>query len=520
MPQLEEGDASSLGIIDFTFVSPYSFTSLPMSEEKKSKRISRRDFIKATGTGALVAGIAGNINTIPGSENLLDETNLDPHDPRFEPMLKDLQGNILASHGRDNSIHIFLQFKSDPDASKQWIRSLAKKYVTSAKTQVREADRFRNENTSGGLFVSFFLSALGYVALGFPLGKIPSDRSFLSGMKSNGSRNKLNDPEVNTWEDGFQDEIHALVLLADDNREKVDHEGQIIREQVERVAKVLKVEVGNRLKRNGQEIEPFGYVDGISQPLFLKGTIERARNRRTSKWDPSAPLSIALIEDPNGPTGHSFGSYLVYRKLEQNVAGFKRRRRILAKKLGTDEELAGACAVGRFRNGTPVALQSTPELENISNNFDYADDRHGTRCPFHAHIRKTNPRGDTPDGVRGERRHRIVRRGITYGTQNLPLEPTEDVGLLFMCYQSSIVKQFEFIQNSWANRLHFPQQNTGLDPISGLGEQLTGGQLWPRRWGGRLDSTDLVQFDFSGFVSMKGGEYFFAPSIGFLKQLE
>ncbi|MFQ5684765.1 MAG: Dyp-type peroxidase [Candidatus Binatia bacterium] len=491
-----------------------------MGEEKKSGRISRRDFIRAAGVGALAAGIGTNISILHGSEDLLDQTNIDPNDPRFRPMLEELQGNILSSHGRDHSLHIFLQFNSDPDTAKKWVRSFARNYVTSAKKQASEADRFRHERTSGGLFANFFLSARGYVALGFSLQTIPSDRSFLSGMKSNGTRSKLNDPEVSNWEEGFQDEIHALILLADDSREKLDHEEGIIREEVEKVANVLTVEVGNRLKRNGQGIEPFGYADGISQPLFLKGAIERAKSHGTSKWDPSAPLALVLLEDPGGPTGHSFGTYLVYRKLEQNVAGFKRRRRTLAEKLGIDEELAGALAVGRFRNGTPVALQSTPELENISNNFDYADDRDGTKCPFHAHIRKTNPRGDSPDGVRGERRHRIVRRSTAFGAQNLPLEPTEGVGLLFMCYQSSIVKQFEFMQSSWANKLHFPRQNTGLDPIGGLGEQLTGGQLWPRRWGSGLDSNDLVHFDFSGLVSMKGGEYFFSPSIGFLRQIE
>ncbi len=339
-------------------------------------------------------------------------------------------------------------------------------------------------------------------------------------MKSNFTRVKLKDPEVQDWEEGFQDEIHALILIADDSSEKLAEEAGKIRMEVEKFASILNVEVGQRLKRDGKEIEPFGFADGISQPLFLKGDIERAKNQGTDKWDPSTNLSLVLTKDPNGLTDYSFGSYLVYRKLEQNVAGFKRRLQSLAEELEIDEELAGALAVGRFQDGTPVTLQDTPGMGAISNNFNYADDRDGNRCPFHAHIRKSNPRGDTVPPLREERQHRIVRRSTVYGTKNLQSEPTEDIGLLFMCYQSDIANQFEFIQDSWANQVHFARQNTGLDPIIGRGEQLPEGQLWHKEWGGRPDSTDIVHFGLAHFVSMKGGEYFFAPSIGFLKQIE
>ncbi|HMB05971.1 MAG TPA: hypothetical protein VKP69_19835, partial [Isosphaeraceae bacterium] len=54
-------------------------------------------------------------------------------------------------------------------------------------------------------------------------------------------------------------------------------------------------------------------------------------------------------------------------------------------------------------------------------NFNYADDMAGSRCPFQAHIRKVNPRGDTVRFFEGdsefERNHRIVRRGVPFGEQ-------------------------------------------------------------------------------------------------------
>ncbi|HMB04816.1 MAG TPA: hypothetical protein VKP69_13885, partial [Isosphaeraceae bacterium] len=220
----------------------------------------------------------------------------------------------------------------------------------------------------------------------------------------------------------------------------------------------------------------------------------------------------------------SYGSFFVFRKLEQDVAGFHRRLADLAQALGTDTELAGAYVVGRFRDGTPVVLKHRPggAADEVTN-FNFADDMAGSRCPFQAHIRKTNPRGDTVRVFEGdfhfERNHRIVRRGVPFGKQPPPgMKPTWPVGLLFTCFQSDIGNQFELMQTSWANSLHFVRQKTGLDPIIGQGEQLIGGQGWPKAWGD--DSTaKAVPFDFSPYVALKGGEYFFAPSRGFLTSL-
>ena len=181
-------------------------------------------------------------------------------------MLEDLQGNILASHGRDHSVHIFLKFGPDPDAAKAWIRCLAKGYITSAKKQAIEAKRVGDDKIPGDVFANLFLSCAGYRALGFPFEKMPLDRSFLRGMKSIGTRSKLNDPEGGDWEDGFQLEIHALIVLADEGRQRLDDAVQSVRRGVRKVAAIVNVEVERRLKRNGRSVEPFGYVDGVSRP--------------------------------------------------------------------------------------------------------------------------------------------------------------------------------------------------------------------------------------------------------------
>jgi hypothetical protein len=122
------------------------------------------------------------------------------------------------------------------------------------------------------------------------------------------------------------------------------------------------------------------------------------------------------------------------------------------------------------------------------------------------------------------------RRGIPYGFRaddpndgQIANKPIGDVGLLFMAYQSSLEDQFEFTQISWVNNPDFapplvsPGQQTGIDPVIGQkGAAPSPGQLYPLDWDNRLSATPI---DFSGFVTMRGGEYMFAPSISFLRSV-
>jgi len=97
--------------------------------------------------------------------------------------------------------------------------------------------------------------------------------------------------------------------------------------------------------------------------------------------------------------------------------------------------------------------------------------------------------------------------------------PTQGVGLLFLCYQKSIRNQFEFVQSQWASKPNFPKEGTGIDPVIGqLEEGKTSQQHWQAQWGHPRE--EPKSFVFHGFVTLKGGEYFFAPSINFLKNIE
>lgn len=461
----------------------------------------------------------------------------------YAPLLENLQANILWAHGRNHARHLFIRFTGDPRAVRAWVRQSIAGRVTTAREQLAQINR-REEDRSfdGGLVTGFFLSASGYKYLGLATKRF--EDVFRRGMKSQkpnvvealkGSRNK--DPKPATWEKGFRGEIHALVTVADATKEAAEDAARAIRESLGAVGTVTAEEVGIVLRRETAEgacepVEHFGYFDGISNPLFTRRDLakERPENMGRTKWDPGAPLIQVLADDPHADVPEAYGSYLVYRKLGQNVALFEERVKALAKSLNVDEPLAGALVVGRFRDGTPVLGDkvASPGHE-VLNDFNFEDDGSGSKCPFHAHIRKVNPRGTTPlTSLRKEREHRIVRRGIPYGlpmpgiADPMPSDPNPAAprGLLFMCFQRDINRQFEFIQRTWVDNVIFPrgillQGNTGDDPLIGQDPDET--QRWPKRWGDEDAGTKA--FNFESAVTLKGGEYLFAPSIPFIRSL-
>jgi Dyp-type peroxidase family len=463
----------------------------------------------------------------------LTRPGLDPDDRDVRLLLSDLQGNILKGHDRESSDYVVVTFRPGRvDEIRRWIHDFAETRITTAWRQHEAAIPYRTKGVDGGLFGGLYLSAQGYDAIGFPRDHIPRDRgrSFVRGMK----QAPLDDPSSEKWDPAYRGEVHALVLLASDNREEVGAAVAEVERQLKPLTEALKVEHGvrwhgeqrcdDRDKRK-QSIEPFGFADDISHPQFFKKDVERVRAEGADQWDPSAPPDLVLVRDPNGVGAHSYGSYFVFRKLEQDVKGFRDHLACLAKELGVDPKLAGAYVMGRFRNGTPVVLQSRPLPENpCVNNFNYAGDRDGARCPLHAHIRKVNPRGDTGRlaGVRPdlESDRRIARRGIPYGEQPPPGElPRGRVGLLFAAFQGDIRTQFEFLQGAWANSFHFVRQGVGLDPVIGRAppHSRPPSQEWPARYGD--ETARPIQAGFHSYVTLKGGEYFFAPSLSFLTHL-
>ena len=462
-----------------------------------------------------------------------------------QQMLRDLQGNILKGHGRPETTNLFFKLDATKQqASRRALREIANFHVTSAFEQLLETQRFHESGASGDTFVAMMLSFTGYVAIGRQALAPSGEPQFVKGMRDAASIAAVKDPAVATWEAHFAQDIHLMVLVGDMDRNRVRLKRDKIVDILDQAgATLVHEQKGSAVKdTNNNGIEHFGYVDGRSQPLLLVEDIEKeSENAGVTRWDPQFGLGAALVQEPPpSPGAVTFGSYFIFRKLEQNVRTFKRREQELATALGltTDEtrEVAGALAVGRFEDGTPVTMSDKGRNENPPNDFNYNGDA-GSRCPFHAHIRKVNPRGSGPGGLADERTHVMPRRGIPFedvpravhpsdlpGSDSLaefdadvgPKLPTGGVGLLFMAYNASLTKQFVFTQGSWANAPGFPVAGAGLDPVIGQGAGVPA-QKWHKTWDEPASPTP--SFDFHGFVAMRGGEYFFAPSLSVLKGL-
>lgn len=457
-------------------------------------------------------------------------------------LLKNLQGNILKGHGRDNTKNIFFRFGEDVQRSKDLLRNIDHIWVTDALTQLTETETFKQSKGTipGNTFGALFLSAAGYSALQLAFPDLEKNSVFNPGMKVQTDQNDLSDPPPSIWEPPFQERIDGMLLIADDDLQR----GNLALEEALSAlsaagAFILWIQEGKALrdKNTNEGLEHFGYVDGRSQPQLLVESVE------PGKWDSSFPLDTALVRDPFAEDETAFGSFFIFRKLEQDVAGFKFREQLLAEDLGFigagQRELAGALVVGRFEDGTPVVeFDAAQASVPVSNDFDYLSDAGASRCPFHAHIRKTNPRGSGPGGLADERTRIMPRRGLTYEdvpravhpsdlpeadtleefkTDVMPLLPSSGLGLLFMAYNSRLDDQFAFTQRIWANNLNFPEPASGIDGVIGQGANIPDGQLYPVTWGD--PASEVKPFDFKGFVKMLGGEYFFAPSKAFFASL-
>jgi Dyp-type peroxidase family len=410
-----------------------------------------------------------------------------------------VQGNILFPHGRRSGRHLLFRFTAAREA-RRWLAAFAREAVSSVPAELRARERGA-EGKHVGPFAGVALSAAGYEALGL---EPPADRAFRKGMK----RAWLNDRPEQEWEPGYQGDIHALVVLADDDGAALD--GTAARWMAGGGLELVADERGEEL---GGQREHFGFRDNISQPLFIDPDVQAARREAggARMWDPATPLGVVLAADPHAPG--EYGSYLAYRKLEQDVDAFHAGTRALAGSLGVDEALAGALVIGRFTDGTPVTLADRPGLGPV-NDFDYAGER-GDRCPFASHVRRSNPRGELDDLSETEDLvNRIARRSMPYGS---PGDPR--VGMLFLCFQSDIGRQFELIQNNWLNYPHFPRVQVGPDPVAGQRNSwdATPGQRWDTAW---RPETGGAAFRFAECVRCRGGEYFFAPSLPFLHSLE
>lgn len=435
---------------------------------------------------------------------------VEPSSPVWQEAAISLQGNIVKSHGRDYSALILFDIDRHRD-SRRKLKELAVRYVTTAAGQEEQVEKFRRTKhlrvADQQLFGNLYLSVWGYESLEYsptelsnafpdPEGIPGVTNWFLSGMEYQGAI--LGDPPALTWEAPYgQRRLGAMLLLACDDPSVLSGAVHAALEEIAGLGSAVRVETSVTLRdKESRAIEHFGFVDGLSQPGIFADSPH-----------PTLPRHL-LVRDVLAREDNAYGSYLVYRKLEQDVKGFEAAVAELATTLAVSIESAEALVMGRFKDGTPLVHSGAADGAIPEPDFD--SDRNGAKCPFHAHIRKVNPRiwpNGRPIHVP------LFRRGVPYGSylhDSHQSPPSEGVGLLFLAFQADIARQFGLITREWVNSRNFLGKEGGTDVL--IGTPSSRPVEWPVPSGTK-------ECAISRFVRLMGGEFFFAPSFAFFRNM-
>ena len=431
--------------------------------------------------------------------------------------LKNIQHTILHSHRKMHVRCIFIKFTGGANDIKKYVRELARYYKKLDDSQditfsAQTAKNLFLAKKSNRLVLCFHLSKHFYEKInGFD--NIPNDEAFKRGMRSQETQKILGDGIPDYRWDAKLKQNHTDMMIQLASNEIKDFEPIInkIKEGLtnNNTGKVLKTLNGKVIQGENENefLEPFGFRDGVTKS--------------------PDPIKYALVREPGYEDRH--GSFLVFRKLEQNIAQFKQSVSDLADKLEISIEDVEAQIMGRYKDGRPIMFSGTECGKGIVRwfnedfiNYEEIERLNFGKCPFHSHIRKTNPRKADKD----IKEAKIVRRGIPYDDRSEDMRksqkennefPKEDVGLLFMCYQRNISTQFEKIQQGFRKDKDFPEKESGIDPIkSTFSADKIPGQI-ENKWM-KKHNKDIPAI-FPATVWLTAGEYFYTPSIPYLLEL-
>ena len=546
-----------------------------------------------------------------------------------EPILNvnNIQGNILGGFNKDYQALLFLEIEN-PNAFKQWLE-LQIDFIATASEVIAFNRLFKSsrkrrgrEGTAKATWVNIAFSFEGLKKLTNDADSF-TDKSFKAGLAAKAP--ELNDPVDENgkpigWFVGGPDngKTDVIFIIASDERADLLEEVSRILESVVAFtdgkgnakssgARITFFEEGANLPPPLSGHEHFGNLDGISQP-GIRGRVSnnpkdlltpRQNSENPNQGKPGQDLlwpgefvfgyegqdnDAKTLEDSKGEVVSAGlhwandGSYLVFRRLRQDVYKFHKFLNDTAADLDTDPRKVSAKLIGRWPSGAPTVRtpeKDAPSLgdnDDANNDFEFngddppenhffkndvvppSADATGLRCPFIAHTRKTYPRNDKTPGGGGPgpeeidrsevttQTHRLLRRGIPYGpvSPSTPNNPQQDPnfvdrGLHFLAYQTSIEDQFEFVTKLWVNNPDFSEPAAtnhkidgklplGHDPIIGQSENNKPNGDRTRKFFIHLeDDQDKPQTKEltapEDWVIPTGGGYFFAPSISALKDV-
>lgn len=463
----------------------------------------------------------------------------------------DIQGIVLSAYSSLTCASYVLLRVDDPAKAKTWLSAIANEVTNAVKPAVTPRTNLNIAITYSGLQK---LGVAGDVLITFSF-------PFIDGMHSDRRARILGDTDANQpanwrWGNAANPVDIVLLLYGLDDAVIAEHE----RTQADRAANSgLTVVKKLRAGRQPDAKEHFGFNDGVGQPT-IEGTALYERQKARTGHATGLPAGEFLMsyEDAYGNIAPSpavdpqrdpqkilprsvdakthdlgrNGSYLVFRQLEQDVAGFWRfldeQTRVNGVSRPDAMDRLGAKFIGRWRSGTPLVKApdhdtwTDPKTLNDDNTFDYSKDPHGFACPIGSHIRRSNPRDslgpDAETALISANRHRVLRRGRSYGhrlgSEANPMPTVDDGqerGLHFICFNTDLQRQFEFVQQTWVNNAQFGGLHDEVDPL--IGDQTSCSGMYTVQ----ADPLRTRYKNLCRFVTMRGGVYAFLPGIRALR---
>jgi Dyp-type peroxidase family len=449
----------------------------------------------------------------------------------------DIQGIVVSAYPKQHfAMFMMVRFPVPPAAGPNaWISQLA--------------PRITDATGERDICLNVALSAAGLTILGVSDDvKATFSVPFQEGMTTDNRARFLGDaPATWKWSDcgANPNSVHALLMVYAGTRPDLD---SVVATEAATLAGFGLTVAGQILLQvnlgpHGERREHFGFADGISQPILVDGNIpveKRALNETpvgevvlrqintygTPAVGPVVATSTMAAQYLQPAAVEGFldlglnGTYIVVRQLKQDVAKFWNNMKTASadllddsRKPASDEWLAQK-AVGRTLDGK--ILDPAGPADGNDMTF-FASDPAGYGCPITSHVRRANPRDglaptvkDTQDMINATNRHRIMRRGRIYGAPIADRYSDDGVdrGLVFVCMNSEIERQFEFVQHTWLLNPMFGMGYNESDPILGASCPYS------------IPSKPVRQQPIiETFIAPVGGGYFFLPSVRALQYL-
>jgi Dyp-type peroxidase family len=429
--------------------------------------------------------------------------------------LDDIQATVLRYRPEPYyGTHVMLHV-DDARAGREFVRRLTP-HVDSA-AQWWEA---------GEAWISAAISYTGLVALGLPEDSLRSfPEAFRVGMAARADQLRDHGPNApENWDKPFgSGTIHIVVSVFSDSEQTWRDTMEMAQQQYQGFSGVT-VLMTQAFGAQPGDLNPLGYRDSIGQPAIEGCGVDalpgQGRPIKAGEFILGYPGEAGVpLPMPRPDALGRNGTFVGLRKYQSLVGTFNR---FLREHAGTEpeRELLAAKLMGRWRSGAPLTLAPTDDDPALgadprrNNDFTYAADPHGHQVPLGSHMRRMNPRDTEMALLADVNLHRLIRRSTTYGA---PYDPDATSahddkvprGLHFLFLSAKAMATMEFLQEEWINSGNFMNLGDERDPNVGLQEEGATFTI-PR------DPVRRRIHDIHTFNVLRGGEYFFMPSLSAL----